>query len=141
VTSQDNLEDFIRGAYARFNRAEASASGEHKLASLDFYHPEAVYVNDANDPDPGIHMGIEAVRQQVGQWVIAYPDLQVEPLEIQTNGDHAFVWVRFSGHGAGSGAPLSMELAHVVTVEADKVLRVEEYSERVEGLRAAGLLE
>ena len=139
--SSESLEDFIRGAYARFNRAQPSPSGEHKLASLDFYHAEAVYVNDARDPDAGVHTGIEAVRQQVGRWVIAYPDLQVEPLEIQTNGDRAFVWVRFSGHGAGSGAPLSMELAHVVTIEAQKVLRVEEYAERVEGLRAAGLLE
>ena len=140
--SQENLEDFIRDGYARFNRAEPSPAGERKLASLDsFYHPEAVYVNDARDPDAGVHRGIEAVRQQVGQWVIAYPDLQVEPLEIQTNGDRVFVWVRFSGHGAGSGAPLSMEIAHVVTVEADKVLRVEEYSERDEGLRAAGLPE
>ena len=42
---------------------------------------------------------------------------------------------------AASGAPIDMELAHVVTVEADRVLRVEEYSERVDGLRAAGLLD
>jgi ketosteroid isomerase-like protein len=136
--SQENVEDVIRSAYAMFNRAEPSPSGERKL---DFYHPEAVYVNDANDPDPGIHRGIEAVREQVGQWVRAYPDLQVEPLEIQINGDQAFVWVRFSGHGAGSGVPIGMELAHVVTVEGGKVLRVEEYSERADGLKAAGLLE
>ncbi len=139
--SQENVEDFIRSAYARFNRAEPSPSGERKLASLDFYHPDAVYVNDANDPDPGIHRGIEAVREQVGRWVEAYPDLQVEPLEIQTNGNQAFVWVRFSGHGAGSVVPIDMELAHVVTVEGGKVLRVEEYSDRADGLKAAGLRE
>ena len=137
--AQEHAEDFIRSAYARFNRAEASPSGEAKLASLDFYHPDVVYVNDANDPDPGIHRGIEAVREQVGRWVSTYPDLKVEPLEIQTNGDRAFVWVRFSGHGAGSGVPIDMELAHVVTIEGEKVLRVEEYSERSDGLKAAGL--
>src|SRR5436305_515087 len=80
--SQKNVEAFIRSAYAKFNAADPSPSGKQKLASLDFYHPEAVYVNDANDPDPGIHSGIDAVREQVGQWVRAYPDLQVEPLEI-----------------------------------------------------------
>ena len=137
--SQESLEDFIRSSYAKFNQAEPSASGEQKLASLDFYHPDAVYVNDANDPDPGIHTGIDAVKEQVGQWLRTYPDLQVEPLEIQTNGDQAFVWVRFSGHGAGSGVPIDMELAQVVTFEGRKVLRVEEYSERADGLRAAGL--
>ena len=139
--SQEDVEDFIRGAYAKFNRAKPDTSGEGKLASLDFYHPDAVYVNDANDPDPGIHRGIGAVREQVRRWVEAYPDLQVEPLEIQTNGDRAFVWVRFSGHGAESGVPIDMELAHAVTVKDGKVLRVEEYSNRADGLEAAGLRE
>jgi ketosteroid isomerase-like protein len=77
----------------------------------------------------------------VGRWVEAYPDLQVEPLEIQTNGDRAFVWVRFSGHGAGSGVPIDMELAHVLTIRGGKTRRLEEYSERAEGLEAAGLRE
>jgi ketosteroid isomerase-like protein len=137
--SEENVEDFIRRGYARFNGAEREPLDEVELASLDIYHPDSVYVNDANDPDPGIHRGIDAVRGQIGRWVEAYPDLQVEPLEIQTNGDVAFVWVRFSGHGAGSGVPIDMELAHVVTVEAGKVRRVEEYTERADGLEAAGL--
>jgi ketosteroid isomerase-like protein len=137
--SQEDVEDLIRGAYAKFNRAKPDPSGEGKLASLGFYHPDAVYVNDANDPDPGIHRGLEAVREQVRRWVEAYPDLQVEPLEIETNGDRAFVWVRFSGHGAESGIPIDMELAHIVTVKDGKVLRVEEYSNRSDGLEAAGL--
>ena len=114
---------------------------EEELASLDFWHPDGVYVNDANDPDPGIHKGIDAVRRQIGRWVEAYPDLQVDPLEIQTNGDLAFVWVRFSGHGAGSGVPIDMELAHVLTIKGGKTRRLEEYSERADGLEAAGLSE
>ena len=140
--SQEKLEDFIRSAYARFNEAEPDSSGEHKLASLDFYDRDAVYVNDARDPDAGIHRGIEAVRQQVGRWVEAYPDLQVEPLEIEANGNRAFVWVRFSGHGAASGVPIDMEMAHVLTIdEGGKTLRLEEYPERADGLEAAGLRE
>jgi ketosteroid isomerase-like protein len=137
--SQESLEDFIRRAYARFNEGEREPLDEEGLASLDFWHPDSVYVNDANDPDPGIHTGIAAVRRQIGRWVEAYPDLQVEPLEIQTNGDQAFVWVRFSGHGAGSGVPIDMELAHVLTVKDGKTRRLEEYQGRAEALEAAGL--
>jgi ketosteroid isomerase-like protein len=137
----ENLEEFIRSAYARFNGAEREPPDEEELASLDFWHPDGVYVNDANDPDPGIHTGIAAVRRQIGRWVEAYPDLQVEPLEIQTNGDLAFVWVRFSGHGAGSGVPIDMELAHVLTVKGGKTRRLEEYQGRDDGLEAAGLSE
>lgn len=135
--SQENLEEFIRDAYDRFNGAEPGVSS--KLATLDLYDADAVYVTDARDPDTGVHRGIDAVRRQVGRWVEAYPDLRVEPLEIQTNGDQAFVWVRFSGHGAESDVPIDMELAHVVTVRRDRFLRVEEYADRAEGLEAAGL--
>src|SRR3954469_15270918 len=139
--SQESLEEFIRRGYARFNASEREPPDEEEFASLDIYHPDSVYVNDANDPDPGLHRGIKAVRQQIRRWVEAYPDLQVEPLEIQTSGDRAFVWVRFSGHGAGSGVPIEMEMAHVNTVEDGKLRRVEEYQERGDGLKAVGLPE
>ena len=136
---QESLEEFIRRGYARFNQAEREPVDEQELASLDFWHPDGVYVNSASDPDPATHRGIDAVRRQIGQWVEAYPDLQVEPLEIQINSNRAFVWVRFSGHGAGSGVPIDMELAHVNTVEGGKLHSIEEYQERADGLEAAGL--
>jgi ketosteroid isomerase-like protein len=140
--AQENVEEIVRRGYARFNGAEREPPDEKELASLDVWHPDGVYVNSANDPDPAVHRGIEAVRRQVAQWVDAYPDLQVEPLDIQTNGDRAFAWVRFSGHGAGSGVPIDMEMAHVLTIdEGGKTLRLEEYSDRADGLDAAGLSE
>ena len=129
----------IRGAYRRFNEDASDPPGERELASLDFWHADGVYVNSADDPDPGIHNGIDAVRGQIGRWVETYPNLRVEPLEIRTNGNVAFVWVRFSGHGAGSGLPIEMEIAHVVTIEDGKTRRIEEYSSRDAGLAAAGL--
>jgi ketosteroid isomerase-like protein len=137
--SQESVEEFVRRGYASFNQAEREPADEQELASLDIWHADGVYVNSASDPDPAIHRGIEAVRRQVGRWVEAYPDLQVDPLEIQVNGDRAFVWVRFSGHGAASGAPIDMEIAHVNTVEDGKLRRIEEYQERADGLEAAGL--
>jgi ketosteroid isomerase-like protein len=140
--SQENVEESVRRGYARFNGAGREPPNEEELASLDVWHSEGVYVNSASDPDPAVHRGIEAVRRQVRRWVDAYPDLRVEPLEIQTNGNRAFVWVRFSGHGAASGVPIDMEMAHVVTVdEGGKTLRIEEYPERADGLEATGLRE
>ena len=69
------------------------------------------------------------------------PTYRWSRLEIQANGDRAFVWVRFSGHGAESGVPIDMELAHVNMVEGGKLRRIEEYQERADGLEAAGLSE
>src|SRR4051794_18786881 len=119
--SQESVEQFLRRGYARFNGARREPPDVEEFAPLEIYHPDSVYVNDANDPDPGVHRGIEAVRAQIARWVEAYPDLRVEPVELQVNGDLVFVWVRFSGHGAGSGVPIEMELAQIITVEDGKV--------------------
>jgi ketosteroid isomerase-like protein len=136
---QDAVEDLILTGYEYFNRSADRPVEERDLASPDFWHPDAVYVNSSDDPDPGVHRGLEAIGEQVGRWVETYPDLRVEPLEIRTNGNVAFVWVRFSGHGAESGVPIEMELAHIVTVDGGKFRRIEEYLDRAEGLRVAGL--
>jgi ketosteroid isomerase-like protein len=87
------------------------------------------------------HRGIEAIRQQVARWVEAYPDLRVEPLETRSNVDKVFVWVRFIGHGAASGVPIDMELAHVCTVRNGKTVRLVEYSNRADALEAVELAE
>ena len=51
------------------------------------------------------------------------------------------LWVRFIGHGAASGIPLDMELAHLYTMREGKAARVVEYMNRNEALEAAGLRE
>jgi ketosteroid isomerase-like protein len=132
VEMEFDLEDFVRSGYAAFNRGM-------RVPSLDVWHADGVYVNSSEDPDPDTHRGIDAVRKQYARWVEAYPDLRVEPLEIMTNGDRAFVWARWRGHGAGSGVPIEMEMAQVWTVEDGKIRRIAEFSDRDEGLEDAGL--
>jgi ketosteroid isomerase-like protein len=107
----------------------------------EYWHEDGVYVNPPDAPEPGEHRGVEAIWRQIYRWVEPYPDLQIEPLEIQTNGDRAFVWVRFSGHGAGRDNPIEMEVAQVFTVDAGKLRRNEAYTDRTEALAAAGLSE
>jgi ketosteroid isomerase-like protein len=108
---------------------------------LWFFTEDAEYHVAREDPDSAVHRGIDAVRRQFARWVEAYPDLTVEPLEAKGNGDMVFLWVRFSGHGAGSGVPVEMELAHLLTMRDGKVARTVEYLDRDEALEAAGLRE
>lgn len=107
----------------------------------DLWHPDGVYVNSRDDPDHGPRRGIDEVQELVRSWVDSYPDLRVEPVEILVNDERVFVWTRFTGHGAGSGIPMDMELAHVCTVENGRMRRIEEYFDRTEGLEVAGLRE
>ena len=131
--SRENVQ-FVRDGYARFNAGE-------RTAELWFWHPDAEYHAAREDPDSAVHRGIDAIRQQFASWQEAYPDLKVEILEAEGNGEQVFLWVRFSGHGAASGIPLQMELAHVYTLRDGKAACVVEYMDRDEALRAAGLSE
>jgi len=62
-------------------------------------------------------------------------------LEAKASGDQVFLWVRFSGHGAESGIPMEMELAHLITIREGRATRTVEYMDRAEALEAAGLRE
>ena len=105
---------------------------------LDGY---AEYRAAREDPDSAIHRGIDAITRQFQGWLDAYPDLTVEPLEAKASGDQVFLWVRFSGHGAESGIPMEMELAHLITIREGRATRTVEYMDRAEALEAAGLRE
>jgi ketosteroid isomerase-like protein len=132
--SQQNVE-FVLDGYARFN-----ARGE-RLATLvpEFYAADAEYHVAREDPDSAVHRGVAAITKQIEGWIDAYPDLKLETSDARANGEQVFVWVRFVGQGAGSGLPVEMELAHVITLRDGKVARLDEYSNRAEALEAMGL--
>jgi ketosteroid isomerase-like protein len=136
--SQENVEganvEFVLDGYARFNAGE-------RVPELWFFTPDAEYHAAREDPDSAIHRGLDAVRRQYARWVESYPDLTVTPLEAKGNGDKVFLWVRFSGHGGGSGAPVEMEIAHLLTMRDGRAARIVEYFDRAEALKAAGLSE
>ena len=130
--SQDSI-DFVRAAYEWGNTQGWIARG--------WWHEDGEYVNSREDPDHATHSGIDAVEALFASWVQAYPDLRVTPIESRANGERVFLWVRYRGHGATSGMPMDMELAHVITLEDGLIKRLEEYTDRAEGLAAAGLQE
>ena len=82
---------------------------------------------------------VGSIRQQFASWEQAYPDLRVEVLDARPSEDQVFLWVRFAGHGATSGIPLEMELAHLYTMRDGKAEKLVEYMDRDHALEAAGL--
>jgi ketosteroid isomerase-like protein len=128
----EDTEERVRWGYDWFNREKEPPPT---------WLPDGEFVNSVEDPDHATYRGIDAIRAQHRGWFDAYPDLKVEPLEVRVNGERVFVWVRFTGHGADSGAAMEMELAHVLTLEGGMTRRLEEYFDRPQGLAAAGLTE
>jgi len=131
--SQENVERVLEG-YARFNAGE-------RIPAPDAVTEDMEYWTSSQDPDTGIHRGIDAARAQYARWVEAYPDLRVEPLDAKGKGDKVFLWVRFVGHGSTSGLGVEMEMAHVITMRDGRFARVVKYSDREQALRAVGLEE
>ena len=135
--SPENVEQnvgFVLDGYARFNKGE-------RVPELWFFTPDAEF--HAIRGTPIRRSIVESMPSDVSTpgGSSPYPDLTVEPVEAKGNGDKVFLWVHFSGHGEGSGAPVEMELAHVLTMRDGKAARIAEYFDRDEALEAAGLRE
>jgi ketosteroid isomerase-like protein len=107
----------------------------------EFYHADAEWHVAREDPDSAVHRGVAAITKHHERWIDSYPDLKLERLEARANGDQVFAWVRVVGHGAGSGLPVDMRLAHVVTFRDGKIARVDVYYDRSHALKAVGLEE
>ena len=107
----------------------------------EYYHTDAEWHVAREDPDSAVHRGVAAITKHHERWIDSYPDLKLERLEAKANGDQVFAWVRVVGRGAGSGLPIDMDLAHVVTFRDGKIARVDVYYDRSEALGAVGLEE
>jgi ketosteroid isomerase-like protein len=128
--SEENLE-LVRRQHAAF-----TDSGRFAAENA---HPDVEWMAAREDPDAATHQGAAAIQRYFDHWTEMFEDMRVDALELIDAGDRAFAWVRFTGHGAGSGAAVDMQQAQVWTFREGKVQRVEEYFDRDEGLRAAGL--
>ncbi|HEX3434136.1 MAG TPA: nuclear transport factor 2 family protein [Solirubrobacteraceae bacterium] len=124
----DNVQAIVE-AYADYNRGDGNPSP-------DYWHEDAEYRTAPEDPDSGIHRGLDAIARLFASWREVYPNLQVEVHEARARRNRVFAWVRFVGRGAASGVPIHMELAHVATMRDGKTLRLVEYNDRAEALRA-----
>jgi ketosteroid isomerase-like protein len=128
--SQENLE-IVRRQHEHFNR-----TGE---LLPQIYDSDAEWMAAREDPDAATHRGLEAIRGYFAQWTGMFEDIDFRAEELIDAGDKVFAWIRFSGKGVASGAPVETEQAQVWTFRDGKVVRVEEYFDRAEGLEAAGL--
>jgi ketosteroid isomerase-like protein len=134
VHLRENVETVL-AAYARFN------AGERTVEDLGIWDEAGEFHPTPEDPEFSVHRGIDAIRRHYTSWVEAYPDLTLEPVEASGCGDTVLLWLHCSGRGRESEIPLSMQLAHVITMRDGRMTRLLVYLDRNEALRAAGLAE
>ncbi len=131
--SQENVE-MIREAFRR------SYEGGEGAPLPEFWHPDAEYHTIA-DPDGSVQRGLEAITLAFREWEEAYPDFRSEVLDIKGKDDKVLVWQRATGRGAVSGVPTELIFGQLYTIRDKKIVRVDEYRDRDEALKAVGLEE
>ena len=133
--SQENVE-IVREVFEHLNRRDWAAV----MAAYDEEVVLVVHENAA--PDAGIFCGREAVGRWFGEWFLAFgKDYRFEIEEARSVGDRVLTVARHHGHGRSSGAEVDWVNAHVFSVRAGKVVRLELFGAQVEALKAVGLPE
>ncbi len=130
--SRENVE-LVRSAY------QAGAE-RGPAAALDFFHREAEWHPQREDPDSTPRRGREAIMRYFDQWLDAWQDFRMEPESLLDAGDKVVALIRITGRGRSSGIEFpELQSAHVITLRESQIVRVQAFSDRDEALQAAGL--
>ena len=129
--SQENVEvarrAFAYEVHGRGDRAEAEA----------IFDPYVVM----NPVEEGPSYGLDAIRDNFEHWKGAWGELEVTVEEVIDAGDRVLLTAHHRGRGRGSGIEVDTSFYEVYSLRNGKVARSDEYADRADALKAAGLLQ
>jgi ketosteroid isomerase-like protein len=131
--SQENVE-IVREIYADARGLTGGAGG--KVA------PDAEFDFSATYPDTPVLRGIDELRRfrDSGPW--GGSPISFEPERFfDVDDERVLVFVRVSATGAGSGVRVENRVAHALTLQDGRVVRVTVFDDQAEALEAVGLSE
>ena len=100
---------------------------------LAYVDPEIVW----NPVEESPTQGPEAVMASTERWKREWDDYELIPEEFEDMGDHVLATVRFRARGRGSGIAVGARLYDVFTLREGKIVRMDQFTERAEALKAA----
>jgi ketosteroid isomerase-like protein len=129
--SQENVE-----IVGRAFEYEVHGRGDPSEAEADF-DPDVVMKPCDELPTSGR----ESIRDNMIRWSGAWEDLEVTAEEYVDAGDQVVVVARHRAQGRASGISIDALFYSVYTLRDAKIVRVEEFVDRGEALKAAGVSE
>ena len=124
-------------------RAYAAANRRDFELVLTLNDPDAYEYRPSIDllpPDmETVYYGEAGYRRFWRYWLEAFQDIRWDPEEILDFGDKALVTTRQSGHGSGSGIAVSEPVFQLFTFRRGLVIRQEDFLDRSQALKAAGV--
>jgi uncharacterized protein len=130
--SQENVETFRRNN-------EAVSRGDLEAALLD-YDPEIAFI-PRRAAVQGVYRGYEGMRRYFSDNAASFDFYLVSHDEFRDLGDRIVAFGTVHVRGKGSGVEVTTPTAIVATFREGKMVRVEDFGERAEALKAAGLEE
>ena len=127
--------DFIRGAFEAHNSQRADFPD---VLARDYLHPDAEFIQFAAAPGAATHRGRDEVaalfRDRFEAGAMRIEDLELTPVDEC----RALAAFRIRMRGTRSGAETSMRLWNLITLDASRIARIEEFNEEDAALAAAG---
>jgi ketosteroid isomerase-like protein len=130
--SLENVEIVCRG-YEALNRGDIDAA----LEDIDREIEWSTYL--VPGPGGGIYLGHEGVRELWHDVRNVFEGFGNDPEQLIDAGDKVVAFITVRGRGKESGVAVEARIAHLHTLRAGKVVRVQSFEDRKEALRAAGL--
>lgn len=122
--------------------AEAWARGDFDTAYA-YWHPEVEWdpTHFEGWPDRTISRGPDEVRRFLEEeWLASWDDFEAHLEDVvSASGDRVVVFWLQRMTGRGSGVPVEMRMTQICTVRDGRIVRFENYTDRDEALKAAGL--
>ena len=131
--SEENVE-VVRRAFDAYHR-------EGLDGMLRYLDPEIEWTTTGAFLEAATYRGHEGVRRYLGAMIDEFDDLRNTPEEFIDAGEQVVVTTRASGRGRLSGAPVELPMAAVSLVKDGRIIRIRNYREKAEALKAAGLSE
>jgi ketosteroid isomerase-like protein len=129
--SQENIE-LVREIYASWGEGDFTAN-------VDLLDPHALFVIPTGFPDTGTYLGIEAIAEYTRGFLEPWTHITIAAEELLPAGDSVFASILSRSTGDSSGAATDFRYFQVWTFRGGRVIRLENFRDRGEALRAAGL--
>ena len=132
--SHENVE-IVRRALEAYDR-------EGLDGYLRYLDPEVEWSTTDAFIERATYRGHGGVRRYLGSMAAEFEDVRVEPVDlIDGGGEQVVSFVRISGRGKGSGAPVELTLISVGWLRNGVAYRIRNYPDMAQALEAARLEE
>jgi ketosteroid isomerase-like protein len=129
--SQADVER-LRAGYEAISRGDWDAALRETSASFELKTPDT-------NPIAGTYRGREEVRRFFEELWAAFAEVAAHPEKFVELDDRILVFLLMRLRPADSNATLEMRTAHLWTLRGGEFIRCEIFTEREQGLEAAGL--